>query len=192
LSRLGAGAARTRRSEGTRCALAALALVTTVGATGLEAQDTQWNRYTLEGLGGVFVRTEANAACEGVGMAASDVQADAAVLLLEAEVPLLTREQMLANVGLPELRITLECAVGDGTAAAGAFAYSVSVRVQQAAQMIRDSQVTLAEAVTWYATAVGVSDAAAAGAVLEEALRAKLTEFSSAYGAANTADPGSG
>ena len=172
--------------------LGALAVIAMVSVpTGLVAQDTEWNRYTLEGLGGVFVRTESNAACEGVGMAASAVQADAAVQLLESDVPLLTEEEMLANAGLPELRITLECAVGEGDGVSDALAYSVSVRVQQSAQMIRDSQVTLAEAVTWYATAVGVTDSAGAGAALKDALTAKLEEFSAAYVAANTAEVGS-
>ena len=43
--------------------LSALAALTVLLVpVGLEAQDTDWNRYTLQGLGGVFVRAEADAA----------------------------------------------------------------------------------------------------------------------------------
>ena len=48
--------------------LVALVAVTAVSIpTDGAAQDTVWNRYTLEDLGGVFVRTEA-ATCESVGV----------------------------------------------------------------------------------------------------------------------------
>jgi hypothetical protein len=85
---------------------------------------------------------------------------------------------------LPELRVTLECASSDG--GSGAVAYSVSVRVQQSAQMTRDSQISLPEAVTWWSTGVGVEDAATAQAALQEALKGKIEEFATAYVEANT------
>ena len=46
-------------------------LALTLAPSLLSAQDTEWNRYTLEELGGVFVRTEANAMCESRGVSAS-------------------------------------------------------------------------------------------------------------------------
>ena len=65
--------------------------------TGTTAQDTDWNRYTLRDLGGVFVRIEANDVCEGAGLAASAFEASTSLLLIEAEVGVLTREEMLEN-----------------------------------------------------------------------------------------------
>ncbi len=151
--------------------------------TDVVAQDTVWNRYTLEDLGGVFVRTEA-ATCESLGMTRQVVQAEAEAILIEAEVDLLTEGEMLRNPALPELRVTLECAAGED--AASAVAYSVSVRVQQSAQMTRDSQISLPEAVTWWSTGVGVEEAATAQAALQEALKWKVEEFATAYVEANT------
>ena len=154
----------------------------------VSAQDTEWNRYTLEGLAGVYVRAEANLGCEGAGVSAEAVRMDAAAVLEAAEVPLLTEREMLASPGLPELRVSLEC----GGGVAGVVAYSVSVRVQQATQMIRDTQITLSEAVTWWTSMVGVAEAASTGDALGAALEAGLAEFTEAFAAANAEEEGSG
>ncbi len=166
------------------CALAVL----TVASFPIDvaAQDRVWNRYTLEDLGGVFVRTEADEPCESVGVTRRDVLADAEAILLESEVELLTEGEMLRNPALPELRITLECVMGEGDGASGAVAYSVSLRVQQSAQMTRDSQISLPEAVTWWATTVGVAGSGSVQTALEEDLRLTLEEFATAYIEANT------
>ena len=156
------------------------------------AQDKIWNRYTLEDLGGVFVRTEIDEPCESVGVTRRDVQVDAEAILLEAEVDLLTEGEMLRNPALPELRITLECVVGEGDGASGAVGYSVSLRVQQSAQMTRDSQISLPEAVTWWATTVGVAASGSVQTALEEDLRLTLEEFATAYIEANTEEDDSG
>ena len=161
---------------------AAVALLVPVAAA---AQDTTWNRYTLEGLPGVFVRAETNLGCEGAGVSAESIRADATAVLEAAEVPLLTEQEMLASPGLPELRVTFEC----GGGVAGAVGYSVSVRVQQATQMIRDTQITLSEAVTWWASGVGVAEAGVAADALKSAMEAKLGEFVEAFQEAN-ADEG--
>ena len=174
-----------------RFASALVALTVLGGPSGVEAQDTQWNRYTLEKLGGVYVSAETSAQCESVGVVASQVRTDAAIKLLESEVDVLTEEEMLANPGLPELVITLECVAGERGSVRGAIAFSVSVRVNQATKMIRDEQVTLAEAVTWYATAVGVAEPDDAREALEEAVEMKLEEFATAYVEANPAEGGS-
>ena len=166
------------------CALVAL-MATWVPAD-LVAQNTVWNRYTLEELGGVFVRAETDPACESVGVTRRGVQADAEAILVESEVDLLTEGEMLRNPGLPELRITLECVAGEGEGASGAVAYSVSLRVQQSAQMTRDSQISLAETVTWWSTVVGVKGSATAQTALQEALKGKVEEFATAYVEANT------
>ena len=163
--------------------LGALALVAPVA---LEAQDTEWNRYTLEEIGGVYVSAAADATCEAAGISASSVQADAAIKLLDGDVDLLTEEEMLANPGLPELHIALSCVQGSGNG----FAYVVDVRVQQAAQMIRDNQVTLAEAVTWYTSAVGLVGAGEAQTALQGAIGEKLMQFAEAYTTANATDTG--
>ena len=165
-------------------ALAALA-VTLVPAV-LVAQNTVWNRYTLEELGGVFVSAETDAACESVGVTRRAVQADAEAILVESEVDLLTEGEMLRNPGLPELRITLECVMGEGEGASGAVAYSVSLRVQQSAQMTRDSQISLPEAITWWSTTMGVDGSAGVQTALQETLKGKVEEFATAYIEANT------
>ncbi len=166
------------------CALAVLAAMSV--STDVVAQDRVWNRYTLEGLGGVFVRTEADEPCESIGVTRRDVQAEAEAILLESEVELLTEGEMLRNPALPELRITLECVVGEGDGASGAVAYSVSVRVQQSAQMTRNSQISLPEAVTWWSTRVGVAGSGNVQTALEEDLKGTLEEFATAYIEANT------
>ncbi len=166
------------------CALVALT-ATSVPAD-LVAQNTVWNRYTLEELGGVFVRAEADPACESVGVTRREVQADAEAILVESEVDLLTEGEMLRNPGLPELRITLECVMGEGEGASGAVAYSVSLRVQQSAQMTRDSQISLPEAITWWSTTMGVDGSAGVQTALQETLKGKVEEFATAYIEANT------
>ncbi len=153
----------------------------------MAAQDTEWNRYTLEDLEGVFVRAEANEGCAGAGVVAESVRTDAAALLEEAGVPLLTEEEMLASPGLPEVRVTVEC----GGGVAGIVGYSISVRVQQATQMIRDNQITLAEAVTWWTSGVGVAEAGNAAAALNDELRRHLTIFAEAFATANAEAEGS-
>ena len=77
------------------CALAVLAAMSI--PPDAAAQDEIWNRYTLEDLGGVFVRTETDEPCESVGVTRRDVQADAEAILLESEVELLTEGEMLRN-----------------------------------------------------------------------------------------------
>ena len=166
------------------------ALTVLLVPVGLEAQDTDWNRYTLQGLGGVFVRAEADAACESAGVTGSSLLAESAVKLIEADVDVLTEQQMLENAGLPEVRITVECAVGAGNGTAGTLAYGVSGRVQQSVQMIRDTQVTLPEAVTWYATEIGVASAEDAADARAAAIDGKIAEFAAAYVAANTEEGG--
>ena len=172
------------------CALAALTSMSV--PADLVAQDTVWNRYTLEELGGVFVRAETDAACESVGVTRQAAQADAEAILVESQVDLLTEGEMLRNPALPELRITLECVTGEDGGAAGAVGYSVSLRVQQSAQMTRDSQISLPEAVTWWATTVGVAESGSVDTALKEDLRLTLEEFATAYIEANTEEDDSG
>ena len=170
------------------CTIVGLMLVSAPGI--LDAQDTEWNRYTLEEIGGVHVSVVGNPTCESAGVLSSEVQANAAIKLLESEVDLLTEDEMLENPGLPELRITLQCVEGDQSDVDGAIAYSIEVRVNQAAKMVRDEQVTLAEAVTWYTTAVGLANAGDTQQALREAIDIKLEEFAKAYVEANAEDVG--
>ena len=173
--------------------LCALAVLTAISIPpDVAAQDKIWNRYTLEDLGGVFVRTETSEPCESVGVTRRDVQVDAEAILLESEVDLLTEGEMLRNPALPELRITLECVTGEDGGASGAVGYSVSLRVQQSAQMTRDSQISLPEAVTWWAPTVGVAESGSVEAALKEDLRLTLEEFATAYIEANTEEDDSG
>ena len=172
-------------------------MVMTLGLIGLPAggaaQDTVWNRYTLEDLGGVFVSAHTGAACAGAGVTDESVRVRAEETLAAAEVELLTQGEMLRNPALPELRITLECEPGDGVAVTGALAWSVAVRVHQSTQMTRDNQITLSEAVTWFATGLGVAAITDATAALEAAVTASVEEFASAYTEANGGgggDPG--
>jgi hypothetical protein len=158
---------------------------------GSAAQDTVWNRYTLEDLGGVFVSAQTGAACAGAGVTDESVRVQAEAALATAEVELLTQGEMLRNPGLPELRIMLECTPGDGVSVSGALAYSVSARVHQSTQMTRDNQITLSEAVTWFATELGVAAIVDAQAALEAAVTAKIDEFATAYKEANGGGGGS-
>ena len=173
--------------------LCALAVLTAMSIPlDAAAQDKIWNRYTLEDLGGVFVRAETSEPCESVGVTRRDVQVDAEEILLESEVELLTEGEMLRNPALPELRITLECVTGEDGGASGAVGYSVSLRVQQSAQMTRDSQISLPEAVTWWATTLGVAESGSVETALMEDRRLTLEEFATAYIEANTEEDDSG
>lgn len=152
-----------------------------VPAPELRGQDTEWNRYTLQSLPGVYIRAEATEACGEMGIEAATLREGAQSALEGAEVHVMSETEMLSTPGLPDLRITVECARGGGDAAA----YSVWVRMQQAARMVRNEQLQLSEAVTWYATALGVADGSEAAEAVEEALAAKMAEFAEAFKAAN-------
>jgi hypothetical protein len=58
--------------------------------------------------------------------------------------------------------------------------------------MTRDSQISLPEAVTWWATTVGVAESGSVEAALKEDLRLTLEEFATAYIEANTEEDDSG
>ena len=61
----------------------------------VEAQDTEWNRYTLEDLGGVFIRLESDNACDLAGANPAAYEDDVSLKLTESEVGVLTQEEML-------------------------------------------------------------------------------------------------
>ena len=152
----------------------------------VEAQDTEWNLYTLEDLGGVFIRLESNDACSMAGATPAAYEGDVSLKLTESEVGVLTQEQMLANPAMPELRVTLECASGLD----GSIAYSVGLRVQQSAQMLRDTQITLPEAVTWFHTAVGMSSGAGAVDSIGSSLMTSIDVFVEAWSAIHAEEEG--
>ncbi|MDA0328008.1 MAG: hypothetical protein O2958_03185 [Gemmatimonadetes bacterium] len=164
----------------------AVGLVVPSGAT---AQDTDINRYTLEDLGGVFVRIEVGDACQGSGITSAAYEANVSLQLIEAEVGVLTRSEMLTHPAMPELRISLDCA-GGANGSAGAMAYSVGLRVQQAAQMLRDTQITLPEAVTWYALKVGVTSPGEAAEDVGATLTEQVALFAAAWASAHEGGEG--
>lgn len=157
----------------------------------IEAQDQEWNRYTLEDLGGVFVHMDVAEACEAVGVTASDFEADVSLALIDSDVGVLTHEEMLELPALPELRVTIDCASGsNGTN--GALAYSVGLRVQQSAQMLRDTQITLPEAVTWFSTRIGVTTPDGAVEAVGSTLKEQISAFSTAWTEINAGEEGVG
>ena len=155
----------------------------------VEAQDTEWNRYTLEDLGGVFIRIESNDACTAAGVTPDAYEADVSLKLIESEVGVLTMEEMLAHPAMPELRVTLDCASGSN-GMSGTIAYSVALRVQQSAQMLRDTQITLPEAVTWFHTSVGVTSEGGATDAVGSSLMASIEAFAEAWAAINAEEEG--
>lgn len=170
--------------------LALVLATSTFGTVPLVAQDTEWNRYTLEDLGGVFVRIEANEACQAAGVTPATYEADVSLKLIESEVGVLTQAEMLTHPAMPELRISLDCA-GGSAGQSGSLAYSVGLRVQQAAQMMRDTQITLPEAVTWFSTAVGVTGPGSAADAIGATLMEQIQGFATAWTEIN-ADEGEG
>lgn len=171
--------------------LVAVALLAVALPATVQAQDTEWNRYTLEELDGVHIRMEVAETCEAAGVAASEFETDIATTLMEAEVGVLTQEEMLAHPALPELRISIDCAAG-ANGGADSMAYSVALRVQQSAQMIRNTQITLPEAVTWYSTHVGVTDSGSAVQAVQSTLDEHLDGFITAWTEINSSDEGGG
>ncbi len=154
-----------------------------------EGQDTEWNRYTLEDLGGVHVRFEIDDVCQGAGITAALYEADASLKLIESEVGVLTMQEMLANPAMPELRIDVACAEGSESAS-GAMAWSVALRVQQSAQMLRDTQITLPEAVTWFHGELGATSAGGAADAVGSAVMRQIDLFAAAWAAAHATDAG--
>jgi hypothetical protein len=155
----------------------------------VEGQDMEWNRYTLEDLGGVHVRFELNDVCERAGITAALYEADASLKLIESEVGVLTLEEMLTNPAMPELRVTVDCADGSN-GASGAMAWSVALRVQQAAQLLRDTQITLPETVTWFSSELGATSAGGAADAVGNAVMRQIGAFAEAWTAANATDEG--
>ena len=165
------------RSKQGLLTLLGLALAAGGPAAPLSAQDTEWNRYTLEKLEGVFVRAEAASSCEQFEVSAANLVEEATKALEEAEVTLLSESEMLASPGLPDLRISVECSEGpDDT-----VGYSVWVRMLQAARMVRDPQLQLSEAVTWYASSLGVVDDNDTRGAVRESLEEALGQFATAF-----------
>ncbi len=155
----------------------------------VRAQDTEWNRYTLEDLGGIHVQFEVADACEASGVTAALYEADVSLSLIESEVGVLTMEEMLAHPAMPELRIALDCADG-ANGSSGSMAWSVALRVQQSAQMLRDTQITLPEAVTWYASEIGVSTEGGAADAVGAALMRQVEHFADAWVEVHAEDEG--
>jgi hypothetical protein len=148
------------------------------------AQDTEWNRYTLQDLGGVFVSFEVNEVCESVGVTAAAFEADVSLKLIESDVGVLTQSEMLSNPAMPELRISLDCADGSN-GNSGTVGWSVGLRVQQAAQMLRDTQITLPESVTWFATDIGVASAGGTADAVGASLMTHIERFAEAWAEIN-------
>ncbi len=148
---------------------------------GAQGQDKVWNHYSLEGIGGVFVQTTINAACELAGLSNDETQAIVERTLLESEVELLTQQEMLRNPALPELRVSSQCLVSQGT-----VAYFISVMMHQSIQMTRDSQISLPEGVTWYSTGMGIGSATDLQANITETVQEEIKSFSAAYLEANS------
>lgn len=171
-----------------RAAFGLLGVLVSVPAT-VQAQDTTWNRYTLEDLGGVFIRMEVGEACQAAGVTAADFEAGISLKLIDSDVGVLTREEMLAHPALPELRVTLHCASGSN-GAGGAVAYSVELRVQQSAQMIRDTQITLPEAVTWFSSELGVTTPGSAVQAIQSTLDRQVEAFATAWAEINSEEAG--
>jgi hypothetical protein len=173
--------------RGTRTLPTLVALLCVPAA--VHAQDTEWNRYTLEDLGGVFVHFEVGEACEAAGISAALYEADVSLKLMDSDVGLLTQEEMLANPAMPELRVTLDCASGSN-GASGTLAWSVALRVQQSAQMLRDTQITLPEAVTWYTSEIGASSEGGAADALGNAVMRQIGAFAEAWAAVHAETEG--
>ena len=176
----------------TKLTVAAVVVAAGLSApAGIAAQNTEWNRYTLEKLGGVHVRFEIGTECADAGITAASYEADVSLKLIESDVGVLTREEMLASHALPELRVGVDCA-GGNNGASDVVAWSVELRVQQSAQMLRDTQITLSEAVTWYTSEIGASSAGRLPDALGEALMRQVDVFAEAWAAANAEEGESG
>ena len=164
-------------------------LATALVPAAVQAQDTEWNRYTLEDLGGVYVRFEVNAACEAAGVSQAAYEADVSLKLMDSDVGVLTMEEMLAHPAMPELRVALDCVDGSN-GASGTTAWAVALRVQQSAQMLRDTQITLPEAVTWFSSEIGATSGDGAADAVGSALMRQVDAFADAWAAVHATEEG--
>lgn len=155
-------------------------LLVVVGAQPGAAQNTEWNRYTLEDLTGVYVRFEIQPRCVEYEVEETRLREEAESVLEDTAVPMLSEAEMLAAPGLPDLRVTVECAENDDR-----VAYSIWLRMQQAARMVRNEQLQLSEAVTWYTTALGVTDDDDVADDVRDALKEQMEIFAAAFNQAN-------
>jgi len=70
------------------------------------------------------------------------------------------------------------------------MAWSVALRVQQSAQMLRDTQITLPEAVTWFHGELGATSAGGAADAVGSAVMRQIDLFAAAWAAAHATDAG--
>ena len=159
---------------------AASALLLSASVQPGAAQNTEWNRYTLEELTGAYVRFDIQPRCADFEVEEARLREEAESVLEDMAVPMLTEAEMLAAPGLPDLRVTVECAENDDR-----VAYSIWLRLQQAARMVRNEQIQLSEAVTWYTTALGVTDDDDVADDVRDALKEQMETFATAFNQAN-------
>jgi hypothetical protein len=109
--------------------------------------------------------------------------------LMDTEVAVLTMEEILAHPAMPEIRGTLDCVVVSN-GASGNTAWSVALRVQQSAQMLRDTQITLPEAVTWFSSEIGAASGDGAADAVGNALMRQIGAFAESWAAVHATEEG--
>lgn len=136
---------------------------------------------SLQGLEGVYLVVDSFAAeLESDGLYASAVEADVERQLQAAGIPLLTREEAVADPRQPRLHIDIESTL----TSAGLHAYSIVVEFRQNVRLMTKGEAEVA-ASTW--TASPMTRAAARDQVewINDDIRSLVGEFVQAYASVN-------
>jgi len=150
-----------------------------VSASSAVAGDTKYERATLAGLSGVAVVVEhLDLEVERAGLTESLIQTDAELRLRLAGIQVLGRDEINKDPGRPLLYLFANIGFGN---AAGPWAYSLSVSVQQRVKLERATQISLLTS-TWSVEEVGynISQSGMADAV-RSALKDNVDQFINAY-----------
>lgn len=126
------------------CWLFAIFLLRAAVPIGLAGQDNPSTRASLEGLPGVGVKVHVSDAAQEAGYTESRLRTDAELRLRESGIRVLSRDEVIATDGYPDLRITLNAFDQDGL-----MVYSVDVELLQSVALRRQPSITLVEGVTW-------------------------------------------
>jgi hypothetical protein len=136
---------------------------------------------TLMGLIGVHVTVEMmRPDAERDGLLRSTLQTDVELRLRQAGIKVLSREERSIDIGFPILYLNVNTLkTGDGF-----YAYAISLRLRQAARLIRNSEI-IALVDTWNATGVIAVVGKTKLSDVREDVKDKVDEFLNAYLAAN-------
>ena len=147
------------------------------------AGDNEFTRPSLKGIQGVHVVVEnLDPTEEEAGLTVADLQTDVELKLRLAGIPVLSKQEMVAVPGMPDLYVTVNV---NSSTTRDLWPYAIEIQFQQNVTLVRNPQTLILGATTW-------STGAATGSVLKqnvrrlrEELKDLVDKFVNAYLAVN-------